>query len=235
MSDPETETDRARTRTALLEALRKPRREATQEVNWLLVSDSQQMRDEFTMASLEAETWEDSVERRLADLGDEEPISDYEIDTMREGLNASLRAVRAAGQRSREAFDTRREFFARMLLEVRQTHKVLLNEDALSAIRLLNADGYLAQALGMEQDRFTQFYGGAPALTPEAPEAAQPTVQPVVRAGIDYSRRAGGGGLPAPEKNRQPLHEPQRLSTVLQEAELLPLEPDRDLEPGFDY
>ncbi|MDP9903190.1 hypothetical protein [Arthrobacter bambusae] len=235
MSDSTAETDRKKTRAALLEALRKPRQEATEEVNWLLVTDSRQMRDEFTMASLEAETWEDSVERQLADLGDEEPITDYEIDTMREGLNASLRAARAAGQRSREAFDARRAFFAHMLLEVRQAHKVLLNDDALSAIQLLNADGYLAQALEMNQDRFTQFYGGDLALTPEASQEGQPTMQPGVSGGIDYSRSGGGGVVSASEKNRQPLQEPQRLSTVLQETALLPPEPDHDLEPGLDF
>ncbi|HEU5223080.1 MAG TPA: hypothetical protein VFU07_05290 [Candidatus Lumbricidophila sp.] len=237
--------------TQLYASLRKPRSVATEEVNWLLVVEARSMRNDHDSGQVEADSWVASVDRQLDELFDE-PSTGYELESRRIALEASRSAAEKHRTAVEATFDERRETFAKMLVAIRENPRAMLLPDSLEEIRLLNSNDYLANALGMEPKRFTDYYAYHPDA--EAARRAIPVPQaPAVdsefdlarKHGIDYSRveRVEQAAPAAPAAPTLPAVAPSRIEQVIgaetsrlaQATGTVPPEPARDDEPGFDY
>lgn len=218
----------------LQKALAKPRRQATMEANWLLMAEAFGARADIAARTAELNAWKDSIEHRLSDL-DDEPSTGYALESRRNGLEASRAALVPDRERAQQRYNAHREAIAQMLNAIRDSKKVYLGPAALSRIEVLNRDGYLAQALGMDPKEFSDYYAPRPAgdRAPASRRDEQPAPDPSglpagSGTGVDFSRQAVGA---------QAQLGAARTATAVRHAPVPAVEPERsvdtDWEPGF--
>lgn len=230
----------------LTDALRRPRNEINEGVNWLLVGQAQSIVAERNSEDTAAAVWEASLETQLSELADA-PSSDTGALSREEDLTARLWKVRQDQLAVAERFNTRRDTFAAMLNQVRDSRSVLFMPETVGCINDLNRDGFLAETLGMDEAEFAAYYGTGKAPAAASPEPFEPHMtrppMPVRRdkqPAVDFTRDADSvpvtakaAAAPSPAQERtaaQPVVAAQATKT-----EALPEAPEREDVPGFDF
>lgn len=237
--------DRDQALMRLATALRKPRAEASAEVNWLLVREADDLREARDAEEIEAAVWEAGAERQLNDMEDA-PGGVYQTVKERRRFEDSLKAARASQVEVEVRFNTRRETFAQMLTTVRESGSVLFAPDVIGRIKLLNEDDFLANAVGLTGDRFRDYYGQRDAqgsLSPDAPgrdDLSQPA-ESAASVGVDFtvgdfpavpSMASTHGSLEAGELSTTAQR--QRTALKLRLEDTVPTQPETTTEPDFD-
>jgi hypothetical protein len=246
MNDNTSKDERVEALSHLADALGRTRNEANDEVNWLLVGQSNRIITDRDAEDTEAAVWEASLESQLAAL-DDAPSTDTDVPWREAELSVQLTKARQAQLAVTERFNTRRNTFAAMLNQVRDSRSVLFMPETVGCINDLNRDGFLAESLGMDSKEFAQYYGAHEAPTPTVDKPFESAMtrppMPVRRdkpPAVDFTRDADSvpvtakaAAAPSPAQERtaaQPVVAAQATKT-----EALPEAPEREDVPGFDF